>query len=87
MPPSAAGGAARCCPCASPAAARCARPNHRCTHLPCPSSLPTLAFHQVLRSRLRQMELELVKLRAEQAERSLAEARHRQQLSTAAKLE
>lgn len=42
---------------------------------------------QVLRQRLRQMELELVKLRAEQAERLLADVHRRQELSTSAKLE
>lgn len=50
----------------------------RCMDL-CPS--------QVLKQRLRQMEIELVKLRAEQGERLKEGARRRQELSTAAKLE
>ena len=42
---------------------------------------------QVLKQRLRQMEIELVKLRAEQAERLKEGAQRRHELSTAAKLE
>ncbi len=44
-------------------------------------------LQQLLRQRLRQMELELVKLRAEQAERALQQARQQRDLTAAAKLE
>ena len=44
-------------------------------------------LQEVLRRRLRDMELQLVKLRAEQEERAAADARRGQELSAAAKLE
>lgn len=44
-------------------------------------------LQQLLRQRLRQMELELVKLRAEQAERALEQTRRQRELTAAAKLE
>lgn len=61
----------------------------RCLHHKPPNLLPCclLTSQQVLRQRLRAMELQLVQLRAEQAERTLADVHRRHELSTAAKLE